>query len=272
MHFVFPRTPPPRAPRAPSLFRAARARPPSNRAALAYDAAAIKFRGTSKGTTLNFPPPKPARRVQTGGGRSRQSSTSADASSNAYKRSFPQRAARCEKGHALVRVTTTKELGCDKCLKLFAAGITLHGCKACDYDLCDTCAKSAKQSNPAEGEGAMRDEDENEDDGEGEGAAAMLPPRKKLKKQAKKVTPDSSTAYTGVRQQSFGFNATWISRIKIKGVPIHLGTFTSPVEAARAYDRVVVHTRGSAAKTNFPLPVEDGEGSWWPKGEKAPWS
>ena len=66
----------------------------------------------------------------------------ADASSNAYKRSFPQRAARCEQGHALVSVTTTKELGCDKCLKLFAAGITLHGCKACDYDLCATCVKS----------------------------------------------------------------------------------------------------------------------------------
>jgi hypothetical protein len=114
--------------------------------------------------------------------------------------------------------------------------------------------------------------DENEDEGEGEGAAAMLPPRKKLKKQATKVTPDTSTAYTGVRQQSFGLNATWISRIKIKGVPIHLGTFTSPVEAARAYDRVAVHTRGSHAKTNFPLPVEDGEGSWWPKGEEAPWS
>ena len=81
-----------------------------------------------------------------------------------------------------------------------------------------------------------------------------------------------AAAYTGVRQQSWGDSPTWIARLKIKGVPAHLGTFSSAEDAARAYDRVAVETRGKGAKTNFPGAVEDGEGSWWPKGGKAPWT
>jgi hypothetical protein len=59
--------------------------------------------------------------------------------------------------------------------------------------------------------------------------------------------------YTGVRQQSWGESPTWIARLKIKGVPAHLGTFSSAEDAARAYDRVAVETRGKGTKTNFPV-------------------
>lgn len=44
----------------------------------------------------------------------------------------------------------------------------------------------------------------------------------------------------------------WMARIKVDGKPMHLGTFSSPDEAARAYDLAAQVHHGQFARLNFP--------------------
>mmetsp|Transcript_152974 Transcript_152974/g.285042 ORF Transcript_152974/g.285042 Transcript_152974/m.285042 type:complete len:640 (-) Transcript_152974:274-2193(-) len=46
----------------------------------------------------------------------------------------------CPAGHALVKFATPhSRFKCDECDQFFAQGATLHGCRACDYDVCEKC-------------------------------------------------------------------------------------------------------------------------------------
>lgn len=79
------------------------------------------------------------------------------------------------------------------------------------------------------------------------------------------TTPSSGDAeppsYTGVYRTSWGNR--WWSTIRVNGRPTYLGTFSSPREAAEAYDAAALAVRGPAAKLNFPtpqLPASEGEG------------
>jgi len=61
----------------------------------------------------------------------------------------------------------------------------------------------------------------------------------------------NSPVYTGVSRS--GLNGRWRAQLSTRGRTVHLGTFASAEEAARAWDRAAVQERGKAAVTNFAL-------------------
>lgn len=58
----------------------------------------------------------------------------------------------------------------------------------------------------------------------------------------------SSTGYKGVKQQGRRF----VARLQANGVSIHIGSFGTAEDAARAHDRVAFEKFGEFARLNFP--------------------
>lgn len=74
----------------------------------------------------------------------------------------------------------------------------------------------------------------------------------------KKRGIDSETRYKGIRMRKWG---KWVAEIRQpnKRSRIWLGSYSTPVAAARAYDTAVFHLRGPTAHLNFPE-LLSGEG------------
>jgi hypothetical protein len=68
---------------------------------------------------------------------------------------------------------------------------------------------------------------------------------------------DSTSGYKGVSRilVSGVWKGKWKATITIQGKAKHLGSFSSEVEAAKAYDRAAVEIFGEFALLNFPKPV-----------------
>jgi hypothetical protein len=47
-------------------------------------------------------------------------------------------------------------------------------------------------------------------------------------------------------------NRNWVAQIRLDGKPKHLGSFDSPIDAARIYDRAAKRLYGRFARLNFP--------------------
>ena len=93
--------------------------------------------------------------------------------------------------------------------------------------------------------------------------AELAPVTSSFKKTSRRARGVARGGYRGVRRRSWGKFAAEIRDPKRSGSRIWLGTYDTPMEAARAYDQAAFQMKGSKAILNFPNEVGNtGERFW----------
>lgn len=68
-----------------------------------------------------------------------------------------------------------------------------------------------------------------------------------------KLSRRNSSGYKGVKYNESAILHPWQARITFNGRVLHLGVFTTAVEAAKCYDCAAIHYHGEFARTNAML-------------------
>lgn len=84
--------------------------------------------------------------------------------------------------------------------------------------------------------------------------ANLRPASDSQQRQNARRRSDNTSGFKGVTRRS-GVRP-WSARIKRDGICRHLGAFTTPEEAARAYDRAALELFGEFARLNFPEGID----------------
>jgi len=69
----------------------------------------------------------------------------------------------------------------------------------------------------------------------------------------RRLSSYNTSGFKGVSWKADGDR--WVARIKVHGTATHLGSFSTPQEAARAYDAAAIEMHGEFARLNFPIEV-----------------
>lgn len=77
-----------------------------------------------------------------------------------------------------------------------------------------------------------------------------------------RIRKDNTTGYKGIWQSGL----RWAARIRCQGKRMHLGVFSSPEAAARAYDKKALELFGEFARLNFP----EGQATEKISGDQSP--